>query len=55
MAMIAAKDPDTSSVELLSCQVPAGTCAVAEDDLGTFDELTGRNFQLPVGETIGGD
>ena len=55
VVMIAAKDPESSSAELLACQVPAGSCRVAQGDLGSFDELTGGNFQLPVGETITGD
>jgi hypothetical protein len=34
--------------------VPAGTCDVSVDDLGSFDDLIGRGFQLPVGENLDG-
>ncbi len=53
--MIAAKNPVTSSAELLRCTVPAGTCPTVVADLGTLDELVAANFQLPVGEAITGD
>lgn len=55
LALIAAKNPGTSSAELLSCTVPAGTCQTVVGDLGTLDELVAANFQLPVGEAITGD
>lgn len=54
VVMLAAKNPTSSPVELLACQVPEGSCRVVERDLGTFEELSG-GFQLPVGETISGD
>lgn len=51
LVMIAAEQ-DTGPVDLLTCEVPAGTCEVAVDDLGTFEELE-RSFALPVGVRLG--
>ena len=53
VVMIAQEKP-SSSVQLLTCRVPEGSCEVAVDDLGSFDDLAAEGFQLPVGEPIGG-
>jgi hypothetical protein len=51
LAMIA-QDTPTAPVQLLTCQVPAGTCDVAVDDLGSFDDLLADGFVLPVGDPL---
>lgn len=53
VAVIAARSEESPRVELLRCTVPDGSCTVVFDDLGTFDELSGGSFALPVGEAIG--
>ncbi len=52
--VVLAARTEQSSAELLTCALPSGACTAYVDDLGSFDEITG-SFQLPVGETIGGD
>lgn len=47
---IAAKDPDTSPVELLTCRVPAGTCETVMH-LARFQDAS---FLLPNGERMDG-
>lgn len=51
LAMIA-QDTPTSPVQLLTCRVPAGTCDVAVDDLGSFEDLVAHGFVLPVGDPL---
>lgn len=51
LAMIAQEEP-SSSVQLLTCRVPEGSCAVAVDGLGSFDDLAAEGFQLPIGDRI---
>ncbi len=43
---------ETGPIELLVCEVPAGTCEVAEPDLGSFDGAVEEGFALPTGTTI---
>jgi hypothetical protein len=52
LAVIAQETP-TSSVQLLTCRVPEGSCEVVVDGLGSFDDLTAEGFSLPVGEQVG--
>jgi len=47
LVMIASKN-ETGPVELLTCTVPAGTCASTVPDLGSFADLA-ASFALPVG------
>lgn len=42
-----------AAAQLITCDVVAGDCAVAVDDLGGFDELLADDFVLPTGTTIG--
>jgi hypothetical protein len=51
---VLAQKTGRSPVQLLTCVVPAGTCDVSVNDLGSFDDLIGRGFQLPVGENLDG-
>lgn len=51
LVMLAAEQ-EAGPVQLLTCAVPEGTCEVAAEDLGTFDELE-RSFALPVGTRLG--
>ncbi|MCW2843765.1 MAG: hypothetical protein JWN22_1681 [Nocardioides sp.] len=51
LAMIA-QDTPKSSAQLVTCEVPAGTCDVAVDDLGSFDDLAAEGFALPVGSAL---
>lgn len=50
LVMIAAHG---QAVDLLACEVPAGTCEVAHEAIGTWDQLQRRGFRLPVGEGMG--
>jgi hypothetical protein len=49
---VIASATDAGPVELLACDVPDGSCTVAEADLGTFDGLLGEGFALPTGTEI---
>lgn len=52
---VLAQKTGRSPVQLLTCAVPAGTCDVTVADLGSFDDLQGDGFQLPVGEDLYGE
>ena len=52
---VLAQKTGRSPVQLLTCVVPAGTCEVTVDDLGSFEDLIDDGFQLPVGENLDGD
>ena len=52
--VVLASKSEQASMELLTCTVPGGVCTPYVDDLGTTEEIVGH-FQIPVGETIGGD
>lgn len=51
LAMLA-QETKRSPVQLLTCQVPAGTCEVSVADLGSFDDLISDGVQLPIGEPL---
>lgn len=51
LAVIASRD-ESGPIELLVCQVPAGSCDVAAPDLGSFDRAIDVGFALPSGEVI---
>ena len=51
---VLAQEARRSPVQLLTCVVPAGTCDVTVDDLGSFDDLLADGFQRPVGQKLDG-
>lgn len=51
--VLIAQETPKSPVQLLTCQVPEGTCEVSVPDLGSFDDLASEGFALPVGEHTG--
>jgi hypothetical protein len=54
-AVVLASDRPAGDAQasLWTCTVPSGECDPFAEDLGTFDELGGGGFALPVGEPLG--
>lgn len=47
-AVLVALDSETGPFDILTCDIPTGSCSVAVEDAATFP-----NFALPVGQSLG--